>query len=980
MFGSRGWRGLFPVKRLAAGKGDKKAEQRTEPPEDRARSKREVRRKRVAATQQNSRIGRWLERVWTQVLVVLALGGLLAFVIVFEPASPPEVPVEVRVGEPAPEDIRATRDYVRVQVDTTGLDERQAAAEALVAPVWDFDTEVEQDAQERISEAFAMLRRELKAFAEERYPQPPSEETAPAPVPDGTGTASNPAEPEGTDPEEVEPEEAEPEETAQGDGEQPGSEQDTLGAETEPEAEPALGATIGDGVVAAIADVIEEGTGAQAVPAAPSAQVYDPQSRLSDADLREFVDRHRDRAISRLQAGLDRDTLVALARTHFSPEVEALLHYLVAAGLSRPVVHSRAVLLAEQERGIALRELRDGPRATEIVTHDFEDFLDPELVPGHLAQALEERQTDLDEATRTAALNAASEITKVNVNTELNRRETRERIEVARASVAPETLLEPFRAGHLIAREGEPITRADYDLIQLMRAEEAAQREEVRGNEMVIGGVLYVLLVLVGVMSFGMRFIRRFDPSFKDLAFMTVTLLVMVLMTRGGLILANVIGENSDAFSAAAVYAAIPFAAGAMLTRVVLNAESGLLFAIVYSLLVALMLPEHPVFASYALVGSVAGTGAVEVVQTRMSLFRGGLIVGFVNVAFSAAMALLSSRFMTTATLELIALALVGGVLVSILVTALLPVVESTFQYISDFKLLELANPNHPALQNLMLNAPGSYQHSMMVATLSENACKAIGANALLARVGSYYHDIGKAKNPQYFAENQSGRNPHDKLKPHMSALIIKSHVKDGVEMAHSFGLPREIIRFIEEHHGTSLISFFFHKAKELEDPEIQEVDEKAFRYPGPKPQTPETAVCMLADGIEAASKAMADKTHARLQGLVQRMINNAFTDGQLDQSDLTLRDLDAIAREFIRILVSIHHQRPEYPDDRKDAATRQLKPKKTTEVEDASSDPDPTGAETIPPDAEEPAKEEPATLRRLGIDKGGAVDPPNRR
>jgi len=431
------------------------------------------------------------------------------------------------------------------------------------------------------------------------------------------------------------------------------------------------------------------------------------------------------------------------------------------------------------------------------------------------------------------------------------------------------------------------------------------------------------------------------------------------------------------------------------------------------------MVPDHPSFATYALVGSLTGTGAVEVVQTRMSLFRGGLVVGLVNVAFAISLSLLDSNFVSIATVQLAGCAFVGGVLVAILVSALLPVVESSFYYISDFKLLELANPNHPALRELMLHAPGSYQHSMMVATLAESACKGIGANALLARVGSYYHDIGKSKTPQYFAENQSGKNPHDKLKPHMSSLIIKSHVKDGVEMARQHGLPREIIRFIKEHHGTSLIAFFYRKAKELEDPEIQEVDEKDFRYPGPKPQTPETAVCMLADGIEAASRAMQEPSPARLQGLVQRMINNAFTDGQLDQSDLTLRDLDNIAREFIRILVSIHHQRPEYPEEKKrdeaadesegaeraggadkpakgDKSDRSLRTTKASrppkrEAKDRAgkkaakkdeeadvnggSDSGEVGSDgkTTEPDVLDESG--PATLKRLGITKGGAVD-----
>jgi putative nucleotidyltransferase with HDIG domain len=248
------------------------------------------------------------------------------------------------------------------------------------------------------------------------------------------------------------------------------------------------------------------------------------------------------------------------------------------------------------------------------------------------------------------------------------------------------------------------------------------------------------------------------------------------------------------------------------------------------------------------------------------------------------------------------------------------------------------------------MQAPGSYHHSMMVGSLCEAAAEKIGCNPLLARVGAYYHDIGKAKNPQYFAENQKlGVNPHDKLKPNMSALIIKAHVKDGLEMARHHRLPVVIQDFIVQHHGTSLIAYFYHKAKSLEDPDIQEVDENDYRYPGPKPRSRETAICLLADGVEAASRAMPDPTPARLKGLVQKMISKAFTDGQLDECGLTLHDLNKIAEAFNRILAGIYHHRPEYPTERKQerervdvmtaSVTRKNKQKPQTEEDDSSSD-----------------------------------------
>ena len=253
------------------------------------------------------------------------------------------------------------------------------------------------------------------------------------------------------------------------------------------------------------------------------------------------------------------------------------------------------------------------------------------------------------------------------------------------------------------------------------------------------------------------------------------------------------------------------------------------------------------------------------------------------------------------------------------MVSALAPVVESVFGYTTDVKLLELANREQPLLRELEVRAPGTYHHSMMVGHLAEKAAEAIGANALLAKVGGYYHDIGKMRRPHFFVENVSihgGENRHARLAPSMSARIIQAHVKDGVELGVSHGLAEPIMRGIRQHHGTSIIRFFYEKAKEVADPEKGElVAEHDYRYPGPKPQTREAGILMLADSCEAASRALADSSPSRIQQLVQRLINNYFRDGQLDECSLTLRDLHAIARSFIDTLSAIRHERIDYPE-----------------------------------------------------------------
>jgi putative nucleotidyltransferase with HDIG domain len=258
---------------------------------------------------------------------------------------------------------------------------------------------------------------------------------------------------------------------------------------------------------------------------------------------------------------------------------------------------------------------------------------------------------------------------------------------------------------------------------------------------------------------------------------------------------------------------------------------------------------------------------------------------------------------------------LVNGGIVAVLATGLLPLLEHSFGRTTDFTLLELSNLNEPMLRHLLLTAPGTYHHSAMVGTLAEAAADAIGANGLLCRVGAYYHDIGKTRHPTYFIENHAeALSRHEKLAPSLSRAIVMSHVKEGMEMAWDYGLPEVLVDLIPQHHGTRLVHYFYHRAKETVDPDLQAVQEEDYRYPGPKPQTREAAILMLADAVEAAARTLTDPAPARIQGAVQKLINGIFVDAQLDECDLTLRDLHIIANSFVRILTGIFHHRVDYP------------------------------------------------------------------
>ncbi|HNU80584.1 MAG TPA: HDIG domain-containing protein, partial [Bacillota bacterium] len=233
-------------------------------------------------------------------------------------------------------------------------------------------------------------------------------------------------------------------------------------------------------------------------------------------------------------------------------------------------------------------------------------------------------------------------------------------------------------------------------------------------------------------------------------------------------------------------------------------------------------------------------------------------------------------------------------------------------------KLLELSNPNQPMLRRLLIEAPGTYYHSILVGNLAEAAAEDIGANALLCRVGAYYHDIGKLKRPYFFKENQITRdNPHDKITPNLSALVITSHVKDGVEIAGKNKLPSTVIRIIEEHHGNTLVAYFYHKALSAEGAEA--VDESKFRYPFRKPQTEEAAIVMLADSVEAYIRSLSEPTRDQVEQGVRKIIKDKLNDAQLDNCDLTLKDLEMIGQAFVKVLAGIFHDRIEYPETIKD-------------------------------------------------------------
>lgn len=356
----------------------------------------------------------------------------------------------------------------------------------------------------------------------------------------------------------------------------------------------------------------------------------------------------------------------------------------------------------------------------------------------------------------------------------------------------------------------------------------------------------------------------------------------------------------------------IPVANVAMITTLLYNdVQLSLAVSFMASSLIGLMagfsLPETTIF----FMGSLSGAYAVLDARTRGVFLRAGILIGFVQLICALLLNMDLSWGHFTTTLKPLFL---NGILCAILVMVSLKIFEIIFGEITNFTLLELSDSLHPLLKRMVLEAPGTHHHSLIVSNLAEAAADTIGAQALLTRVGAYYHDIGKMVNPQYFTENQIVvGNKHDELEPSMSRLVILNHVKEGVELAKQYKLNQRIIDFIPEHHGTSLIHYFYQKA--LTEGESQEIGEQDYRYPGPKPKSKETAIVMLADSVEGATRAMEEHTPQKIEDLVRKVINNKFIDGQLDECNLTLREIDAIASSFVRILSAMYHSRVKYPE-----------------------------------------------------------------
>lgn len=466
------------------------------------------------------------------------------------------------------------------------------------------------------------------------------------------------------------------------------------------------------------------------------------------------------------------------------------------------------------------------------------------------------------------------------------------------ATITPEKIV--VQKGELVVGKGEVLTERQSLILQQLGYTKSASPVLV-----VMGLVVLIAILMVLVCRFMMYFTPKIYQDEKKIVLLM--LLLAGTLTFYDLFLSINISAVTE--RAAQVGYLLPVAMGTMLITILLDVRLGIVANIILAMFAGLY-TENVSFAVVGLLGGLTGCLGVSSLGQRSDISRTAFAIALVNVIAIIGVGLIQSQS-ADVILYGIGFGLFNGMVSSIFTMGVLPYLETMFGITTSIRLLELANPNQPLLKRLMTEAPGTYHHCIMVGNLGEAAADAIGANGLEVRLGAYYHDIGKLKRPYFFAENQfSGANPHDNITPQLSTLIITSHVKDGIEMAKEEKLPPILIDMIAQHHGDSMVSYFYYKAKELDE----NAREQDFRYENPKPQTKEAAILMMADTVEAAVRSKKDATPGQIEGFIRTLIKGKLNDGQFDECELTFRDLDQIAVAFTRVTNGIYHKRVEYP------------------------------------------------------------------
>jgi len=489
--------------------------------------------------------------------------------------------------------------------------------------------------------------------------------------------------------------------------------------------------------------------------------------------------------------------------------------------------------------------------------------------------------------------------------------------------------------------------------------------------------ILILSFTIFSIHLFSVNFLKDYKLENKNILFFFIVFVLNVFIASFGVIIADAftsylkLSNLNFTLESISFRFLIPFATGTLIIQSLLGLSYALVYSLIISISFSIYFPNSILILPFVLSTSLVGALTLEKFRNRSSFIKAGFNIGLIGFPFALSAIMLNY----SANLSLIDFILIlfspfmGGIICSMIAFVLMLIFEYIGGYSTDMKLIEMSTLDHPLLKELSISAPGTWSHSTVISMMVESAANEIGANPVLCKVGSFFHDIGKMKKPSYFVENQSGgENKHDKLSPSMSSLIIRSHVKDGLELANEYRLPAAIKDLIAQHHGTSVIEYFYDKAKK-ENPD-QDVDISLYTYPGPKPQTREAGLLMLADTIEPATKSISEPTLDRIQGVVQKMINKIFASGELNECDLTLKDLHKIAKCFTRVLNGKYHHRIAYSEPAS-------KGKEIVKDEKNGKKLEPTNTNSKEKQSEhrKPKKENDENLKRLGIDEESSKD-----
>ena len=587
----------------------------------------------------------------------------------------------------------------------------------------------------------------------------------------------------------------------------------------------------------------------------------------------------------------------------FSDDISKFISSILKEIFDNGVVANKEMLLKETDRGIILSDIKT---KNEMLVYNLKHFygLDQAKTMVKIIgnPILQNKTPDL----RNLIVDFAQRLIQPNIT--LNRSETEKRKKEAYSEVKP--IFYKIKAGEMLLREGERVTKDQ--LLKLKIYQEGVKNEKVLTN--CIGSALFILCILMTIYALCIHNRPNLNNT-KNLLFLASVLITFFFISSISESLADSVSRYTPfSISADSITYGIPLAAGAMTTCLFLGIELAIPIAMLIAIGTAIIFKNRFEIFIYFLLNSLMAAYWMQNCRERKVFIKAGLKLGLLNVILVTVIDVYIGGSTIFKLMWDWGFAFSGGIGAGIVTAGIAPLVEIAFDFTTDIKLLELANLDQPILRRLMLEAPGTYHHSVIVGTMVEAAASEIGANPSLAKVCGYFHDIGKIKKPLYFIENQAdGVNRHDKLAPSMSSLILIAHIKDGVEIAKQNKLGHAIIETIRQSHGTSLIRFFYEKATQLKGENGVNMDD--FRYPGPRPQTREAGLVMLADAVEAASRTLSNPTPTRIKGLVQNLINRIFSDGQLDNCELTLKDLHNIAKSFNKILNGIYHHRIEYPE-----------------------------------------------------------------